>query len=214
VRTGKSDNSRGFARWLISPKFNLNGEVSMSIRTLTCIAAALVIGTGLGLPAAAQGDAYTAIAQTRSDTGDAQTQFKFNITKWSTQDDIKRLGVIFKNQGQNALLEELKKLDSGRIGTLKDTGNPIAVAEKWQDGADTVITVISARRIGFGEARSRQLTTDYPFAFLQVRLNANGEGSGKMVTAAKIKYDQAKGTYRLDPYGNGSTPVTNVRPMK
>jgi hypothetical protein len=64
------------------------------------------------------------------------------------------------------------------------------------------------------ETKSRGVSTKYPFGFLQVRVNANGEGSGKMVAAAAIKYDQEKGTYRLDPYGNGVSPVTNVRPLK
>jgi len=181
---------------------------------LTFLALSCLFGAGFTHPAVAQSEAYTAIAQTSSDTGGKQIQFNFTITKWSTQDDIKQLGAILKDKGQDALLEELKKLDAGRVNKLGDTGNQIAVAEKWQDGDNTVITVISARRMALSEVKARGRSTDYPFGFLQVRLNANGEGSGKMVTAARIKYDEAKGTYRLDPYGNGSTPVNNVKPLK
>ena len=114
------------------------------------------------------------------------------------------------------MLDEVKKLDSGRIRTLDGTGNPIAVAEKWQDGDETVITLIGARGMTVFESkyRGRTTSTDYPFGFLQVRVNAKGEGKGKAVAAAKIKYDKEKDSFRLDPYGNGATPIINVRPNK
>ena len=186
----------------------------MSKTVLIVLASACLVSAGLSQMAKAQEEAYTAMATTNRDTGAKQIQFDFRITKWATQDQIKELGAVLKDKGQDALLEEMKKLDSGRINEKGDTGNQIAIAEKWQDGNDTVITMIAARRMTMFETKSRGVSTKYPFGFLQVRVNANGEGSGEMVAAAAIKYDQEKGTYRLDPYGNGTTPVTNVRPLK
>jgi hypothetical protein len=186
----------------------------MSKTVLIVLASACLVSAGLSQMAKAQEEAYTAMATTNRDTGAKQIQFDFRITKWATQDQIKELGAVLKDKGQDALLAEMQKLDSGRINQKGDTGNQIAIAEKWQDGNDTVITMIAARRMSMFETKGRGVSTKYPFGFLQVRLNANGEGSGKMVAAAAIKYDQEKGTYRLDPYGNGATPVSNVRPNK
>ena len=186
----------------------------MSKKVLIFFAFVCLFSAGLGQVAKAQEEAYTAMATTNRDTGAKQIQFDFRITKWATQDQIKQLGALLKDKGQDALLEEMKKLDSGRINEKGDTGNQIAIAEKWQDGNDTVITMIAARRMSMFETKGRGVSTKYPFGFLQVRVNANGEGSGKMVAAAGIKYDEEKGTYRLDPFGNGATPVTNVRPNK
>lgn len=168
----------------------------------------------LSLQAEGQDEAYTATVRTSSDTGGKLVQFNFTITKWSTQEDIQRLGQILKNQGQDALLDELKKLDAGRIRQPNETGNQIAVAEKWQDGDKTVITMIAARRMTMFETKSRGVSTQYPFGFLQVTLDSKGEGSGKLVAAAKIKYDKEGDTFRLDPYGNGAAPVSGVRPLK
>jgi hypothetical protein len=188
----------------------------MSRKIVALIAFAGLCSAGFSLMAKAQEEAYAAIAQTSSGSGGKQVQFNFTITKWSTQDEIQKLGAILKDKGQDALLDELKKLDAGRIRTLDGTGNPIAVAEKWQDGDQTVITMIGARGMTLFESkyRGRTTSTDYPFGFLQVRVNAKGEGSGKAVAAAKIKYDKEKDTVRLDPYGNGATPIINVRPNK
>jgi methionyl-tRNA formyltransferase len=186
----------------------------MSKKLLIFTAGALLVTAGFSQMAKAQEEAYTAMATTNRDTGAKQIQFDFRITKWANQDQIKELGAVLKDKGQDALLEELKKLDSGRINQKGETGNQIAIAEKWQDGNDTVITLIAARRMSMFETKSRGVSTKYPFGFLQVRVNASGEGSGKLVAAAAIKYDQEKGTYRLDPYGNGATPIANVRPLK
>jgi hypothetical protein len=164
--------------------------------------------------ATAQDEAYTASARVSKDTG-GLVQFNFTITKWATQEEIKRLGATLKDQGQDALLAELKKLDAGRIRRPNDTGIAIAVAEKSQHEGKTIITLIAARQMSVSEAnRGRSTSTNYPFGFLQVQLNDKGEGSGKMVTAAKIKYDKEGDTFRLDPFGNGATPVNNVRPLK
>lgn len=55
---------------------------------------------------------------------------------------------------------------------------------------------------------------DYPFGFLEVTLNEKGEGSGKMLTAAKLKFNEKKGHWEIDPHGTGYTKVTNVAPNK
>jgi hypothetical protein len=186
----------------------------MSKKMLTLVACACLASGGFSLQAKAQKESYTAQAQTSSGTGGKLVQFNFTITKWSTQDEIKQLGAVLKDKGQDGLLAELKKLDAGRINKVGDTGNQIAVAEKSTMGDKTVITLIAARRMSLAETKNRGVSTDYPFGFMQVTLDSNGEGSGKMVAAAKIKYDEAKGSAALDPYGNGSSPISNVKPLK
>jgi hypothetical protein len=161
----------------------------------------------------AEDESYSAILAT-SNAGARQIRFTFTITKWATQDEIKELGKVLKEQGQDALFNELKKLDAGRINQIGETGNQIAIAEKSTAGDKTVITVITARRMSATELSRKATNTNYPFGFLQVFVNDKGEGTGKMVTAAKIKYDESKGHAVLDPYGSGASPVTNVQPLK
>jgi hypothetical protein len=187
----------------------------MSRKIAIAIAFACLFIAGSPRHASAQEEAYTASARVGSDAGGGLVQFNFTITKWATQDEIKALGAVLKDKGQNALLDELKKLDAGRIRRVGDTGIEIAVAEKSQHGGKTIITLIAARRMTLSEMnRGRSTSTDYPFGFMQVQLDDKGEGSGKMVTAAKIKYDKDGDAFRLDPFGNGATPINNVRPLK
>jgi len=188
----------------------------MSRKIVMWVAFATVVGACFARQANAQEETYTAVLQTQGAPGGGgtQIQFNFHITKWSTQDEIKQLGAVLKEKGQRFLLDEMNKLDSGRIYKRGQTGNPIAIAEKWQNGDDTVITMISARRMSMFETNAKGTSTKYPFAFLQVTLNSKGEGTGKLVEAAGIKYDNEKDTYRLDPYGQGARLVSNVKPLK
>ena len=181
----------------------------LAISAVLCLALSLACRE-----AKAQSESYTAIAQTAGSTGSQQVQFNFTITNWASQDDIKRLGGILKEKGQDALVEELQKLDAGRIQKVGDTGNQIAVAEKWQNGDKTVITMISARRMSGFEMKQRGVSKGYPLAFLQVTLDSKGEGTGKLVAAAKVTYDKKGDTFRLEPHGQGATPVSAVKPQK
>jgi len=66
----------------------------------------------------------------------------------------------------------------------------------------------------FGELYNNGRSTDYPFGFLQVKLNAQGEGAGQITAAAKIRFDKKKGKYEIESYGNQYINATNVRPWK
>ena len=182
-------------------------------RIAISIAAVCMVLMSLGQNAVAQKESYSAIMVTRAPSTQ-HVRMTFTITKWATEGEIKRLGKVLKEHGPDALFDEMKKLDAGRINAAGDIGNQIAIAEKSKSGNDTVITLINARRMSTVELARNATHTDYPFGFLQVTLNEKGEGTGKMVMAAKIKYDNSKGHSVLEPYGNGAVQVTDVQPLK
>jgi hypothetical protein len=106
----------------------------------------------------------------------------------------------------------LEKEDKGRINAVGSTGNQIAVARKRQQGPDTIITIVTARNMPFVELYNSGRTTDYPFGYLQVKLDAAGNGAGQIMAAAKIRFDKKKGQYEIESFGNQYIKATNVRP--
>jgi len=64
----------------------------------------------------------------------------------------------------------------------------------------------------FAELYRGGRTTDYPFGFLQVKLNEKSEGNGQIMVAAKIRFDKKKGHYEIESYGNQYIKAVNVRP--
>lgn len=160
-------------------------------------------------------EAYSGVAiGTGGSVGGKSIQFDFRITRFTTDEEVQNFAQLVKEKGTDALRRALEKEDKGRINAVGSTGNQIAVARKRQHGTDTIITVVTARTMPFIELYNNGRTTDYPFGFLQVTLNDKGEGAGKIMAAAKIRFDKKKERYEIESYGNQYIKATNVRPWK
>jgi hypothetical protein len=146
--------------------------------------------------------------------GGKTIQFSFRITKYTSDEEVDKFAELLKEKGPDALRRALEKEDVGRINPVGRTGNQIAVARKRQEGSDTVITIVTARTMPFIELYQSGRSTDYPFGYLQVRLNEKGPGTGQIMAAAKIRFNQKKGHYEIESYGNQYIKAVNVRPEK
>jgi hypothetical protein len=140
--------------------------------------------------------------------------FDFRITQYTTDEDVQKFAQLVKDQGTDALRRVLEKEDQGRLAVTGSTGNQIAIARKRTQGADTIITIITARNMPFIELYNNGRTTDYPFGYLQVKLDAQGKGGGQIMAAAKIRFDKKKGQYQIESFGNQYIKAVNVRPNK
>lgn len=160
-------------------------------------------------------EAYSGVAiGTGGSVGGKTIQFDFRIAQYTTDEEVQKFAQLVKEKGTDALRSALEKEDKGRINAVGSTGNQIAVARKRQQGPDTIITIVTARIMPFTELYRSGRSTDYPFGYLQVKLNAKGEGAGQIMAAARIRFDKKKGTYEIESYGNQYIKATNVRPSK
>jgi hypothetical protein len=160
-------------------------------------------------------EAYSGVAMgTGGSVGGKSMQFDFRITQYTTDQEVQSLAQLVKEKGTDALRRALEKEDKGRIAVVGSTGNQIAVARKRQEGSNTIITVVTARTMPFMELYNNGRTTDYPFGYLQVKLDANGQGTGQIMAAARIRFDKKKGQYQIESFGNQYIKATNVRPSK
>jgi len=158
-------------------------------------------------------EAYTGTALgTGGAVGAKSIGFDFRLNRFTSDEEVDQLATLLKEKGPDALRRAMEKLDVGRINPTGSTGNQIAVARKRQDGSDTIITIVTARIMPFIELYNAGRTKDYPFGFLQVKLNDKGEGNGQIMVAAKIRFDKKKGHYEIESYGNQYIKAVNVRP--
>jgi hypothetical protein len=178
----------------------------------------LFLLVSLSLVASAQDktlpEAYSGVAiGTGGSAGGKSISFDFRITQYTTDEEVQSFAQLLKEKGTDALRRALEKEDKGRINAAVSTGNQIAVARKRQQGSDTIITIVTARTMPFLELYRSRRTTDYPFGYLQVKLDATGKGSGQIMAAAKIRFDKKKGRYEIESLGNQYIKATNVRPQ-
>ena len=157
-------------------------------------------------------DAYSGVAiGTGGSMGGKSISFDFRVAQYTTDAEVQAFAQLVKDQGTDALRRSLEKEDKGRINAVGSTGTAIAVARKRQHGSDTIITIVTARNMSFTELYNNGRTTDYPFGYLQVKLDAKGQGTGQIMAAAKIRFDKKKGQYEIESYGNQYIKATNVR---
>ncbi len=160
-------------------------------------------------------EAYSAVAiGTGGAAGGRSTQFDFRISRYTSDEEVEQFAALLQEKGGDALRRALEKQDVGRINRVGTVGNQIAVARRRQVGSETLITIVTARNMPFIELYRGGRTTDYPFGFLQVKLNQKGEGTGQIMVAAKIRFDKKKGHYEIESYGNQYIKATNIRPLR
>lgn len=158
--------------------------------------------------------AYSGVAVgTGGSVGGKTIMFDFRIAQFTTDEELQTFAQLVKDQGTEALRRALEKENKGRINAVGSTGNQIAVARKRQQGSDTIITIVTARNMPFIELYRGGRTTDYPFGYLQVKLDATDKGTGQIMAAAKIRFDKKKGQYEIESFGNQYIKATNVRPQ-
>lgn len=134
-------------------------------------------------------ESYSAVAVgTGGAVGGESFPFDFRITRSTTDEEVDQ------HAARNSV------------------GNEAAVARKRKVGPDTVITTVTARIMPLFELQHAGTSVDYPFGFVRVTLNDDGEGTGQVIAAAKIRFDKKKGHYEIESYGNQYVKLVNVRP--
>ena len=76
------------------------------------------------------------------------------------------------------------------------------------------VVLVTDRRIGFWEAANQPRSYDYPFTVIELHLNRDGEGEGKMSIATKVIYDKKENMITLENYQTSPVQLTNVKREK
>ena len=74
--------------------------------------------------------------------------------------------------------------------------------------------IATDRYIGMWEAREQPRTIDYPFTLIEIRLDAEGKGVGKMAVATKIEFDKNKKQMVLENYSSEPVRLNEVKIQK
>jgi hypothetical protein len=135
------------------------------------------------------------------------------IERWSTPDEIKRLGDSLKEGGTDSLLKQLRKVEP-RVGYISTAGSlayPLrfAIQDSLASGGSRLL-VGTDRRLGFFVLQGSR-TVDYPFLVIEVRFGADGKGQGKLLPLARVEYDPDD-VVRIENYDAEPVRLTSVRP--
>ena len=188
---------------------------------LAAVAACAAIAISTAVPTAqsnmARPEKYTAFAVNMSNMASRATTATVDITinRWSTDAERDRLLSIFREKGQDALLSALQKLPVvGGIRTPESLNYDIHFARQRPEAeGGRMLFLMTDRYISAWEASNRPRTMDYPFTLIQLQLNREGRGVGKLSIATKIT-EAKDGTIELENFSSEPVRLNEVKPIK
>ena len=143
--------------------------------------------------------------------GSATSLVQITVDRWSTPDERRNFESVLEERGPDALLAAMRKTKSvGRIYTTGNLGYDLRFAYQVPLATGGRRIVIGTDRpLSFYEASSRPRSADYPFTILEMRVDENGRGQGKLVVASKVT---AMGeTIELENYTTTPVQLMQVR---
>jgi len=151
--------------------------------------------------------------------GGGTFQITMNVDEWTSLEERQRLLTVFKEGGSEALMKELRKAKAGYIVPPAFARWPsweidVASSIPQPDGG-RIVRLFTERPIAFGEAYYNTRSTDYEFGIVELKLNAEGEGEGVTIPAARLSLDKG-GQIVVEtlPYTTGPQKLLGVRQWK
>ena len=195
----------------------------MNIRALlgpTLVCAALLTAVSTLAPAvSAQNvkEKFTGFA-INMNSGPKTAVLDFEISRWSTDEERAQLLAIVKENKNptDKLLRALQKLPKvGYIRTQQSLAWDLHYARQTPlDEGGRSIVLATDRPINFWEARNQPRSIDYPFTILEMHLDKNDEGSGKILVGTKIYIDKKTNNLVLENYAQQPVMFNEIKKLK
>ncbi len=142
--------------------------------------------------------------------------FTLIINDRTSPADATRYLRTLESGGQDALLREIDSNDLGRFSLTGSIGVPLNAVVIDQDNGETRIRAVFRRWIGFGELRRGLRSVDYPFGYVELRIDPRtGNGDGTFIPAARIRFRDGRNggmdTVEIEDFGTFPGRLMGVR---
>jgi hypothetical protein len=137
------------------------------------------------------------------------------IERWSTDEERARLRAALVESGSDKLLSTLQDIRP-RAGFIRSGSGPgwdIRYARDEVSSATGVhrIVIATDRPMSYWERTTQPPSTEYEFSLAEIRLGPDGKGEGKLVRAAKVKWNEAEQAVEIENYGTEPVRLNAIR---
>ena len=142
----------------------------------------------------------------------------FTIERWSTDTERDTLLEIITSERDptDKLLRTLQRMPKvGYIRTPQTLAWDLRFAREnpLEDGGRRIV-LATDRPIGFAEARNQPRSIDYPFTIVEIRLDKNNKGEGKILAGTKIFVDKKTNQIVLENYAQQPVRFNEIHKVK
>jgi hypothetical protein len=136
-----------------------------------------------------------------------------HLERWSTETQKDRFARTLLNRGPRALLEMLGGAAS--VGVLRTPATPtydlrFAWQEPVADGGRRIILIADQPMIVWKDAMRLEWMDD-AFTVIEIRLNPDGEGEGKLAIGSNVAVNRTLDLIELEDYSRAPVRLRDVR---
>ena len=136
-----------------------------------------------------------------------------HLERWSTETEKDRFARTLRNRGPRALLEMLGGAAS--VGVLRTPGTPtydlrFAWQEPVVDGGRRIILIADQPMIVWKDAMRLEWMDD-AFTVIEIRLNPDGAGEGKLAIGSNVAVNRTLDLIELEDYSRAPVRLRDVR---
>jgi len=186
--------------------FESRREIPSMKRTLTLLFAAALVGAG-SLPAAEQISANAV----RLGPGKSTGFFQASLDRYTTPEEHARWRETFRGSGQDALVKLWQK-EEPSVGTMSfetTLGYRIRAAYSIPTEGGRKLVLVTDRPIAGVEVMRGTRSLDYPIGWIEIELDAEGKGEGKLYGAVELSVENERLTVKT--YGTEPIRLMSVR---
>jgi hypothetical protein len=199
------------------------GRATFAVRALSAVgifALAVIPGRSQTIGEPLHVEAF-AVNMSNIGTG-ANQVVMMDIDRWSSDHERESLINTMLEGGQDQLLQALQKEPpKGRLWFPEWQGaDPTnarlgytlryAYARPLPEGGRRIAVALD-RYMSFWEARNQPRSYTYPFMLIELQVDRNGNGEGKMSVATKINFDKKNNRIELENYASEPVRLQNVK---
>jgi hypothetical protein len=112
--------------------------------------------------------------------------FILSVNRYSDEADLQKIKGTLSRRGPYSLRDRLWKNDAGTLSVGGGIGYPVAAVFSEEAPGGRTVRVIFNRPLRGFEVSHLTRSSRYPFGYLELHLDKNDNGNGKMIAAARL----------------------------
>ena len=143
-------------------------------------------------------------------------RFTLHIDEYTSDDEALALLEVLAKEGPKGLEDAMRDLDKGWIRIGSSLGYPISVARTFETENGRMVRVATDRPVQMFEVIRGLRSKDYPFGILEIQLDGENRGQGRLIPAAEVSFS-AEGSLEIESLGTQPfrlLKVTKNQPKK
>ncbi|MFL6468989.1 MAG: hypothetical protein ACJ72Z_13610 [Pyrinomonadaceae bacterium] len=138
-------------------------------------------------------------------------QFTLTVRGRTSDNESAAFLDVLQSGGQDSLMRQIDSKNLGRFSFTGNVGEPLNAVFVDEAGNDIRVRAIFRRWVGFGEIRRGLRSTDYPFGYVEIRVDrATGRGEGTIFPAARLRA-RSGNTVEIEDFGTFPGRLMGVR---